>query len=63
MDNALDKFKQRKDDLRDWIKADTRHSDQKHLDDGTAERLYWHTGYVSALSDVLEFLGYNKEQQ
>ena len=26
---------------------------QKHLDEGSAERAYWHAGYASALTDIL----------
>jgi len=26
----------------------------KHLDDGSTERNYWHKGYASALRDVME---------
>ncbi len=28
-------------------------TEQKHLDEGTAERAYWHYGYLCALRDVL----------
>jgi hypothetical protein len=28
--------------------------DQKHLDEGSAERGYWHYGYLSALQDMLK---------
>lgn len=30
--------------------------EQKHLDEGTRERFYWHYGYMVALRDVLRFL-------
>lgn len=29
---------------------------QKHLEEGTAERAYWHFGYVSAVQDFLRLL-------
>jgi len=29
---------------------------QRHLDEGTTERTYWHYGYASALKDVLGIL-------
>jgi hypothetical protein len=29
-------------------------SEAKHLDRGTAERYYWHSGYTSALNDILK---------
>lgn len=28
-------------------------SSQKHLDEGTMERAYWHYGYVCAIRDIL----------
>ena len=31
-------------------------AEQRHLDGGTAERLYWHLGYLSALNDISELL-------
>jgi len=30
---------------------------QKHLDDGSSERVYWHCGYVAALCDLQKLLG------
>jgi hypothetical protein len=30
--------------------------DQEHLDKETAERAYWHYGYVAALNDVIKLL-------
>ena len=62
MANALDKFRERRDDLKVWCKQDIRAADHKHLDEGTSERLYWHMGYASALADVLTFLGDGKTQ-
>jgi hypothetical protein len=29
---------------------------QKHLDEGSAERAYWHAGYASALADILNLV-------
>lgn len=31
--------------------------EQKHLDERTTERYYWHYGYLVALRDMLRFLG------
>jgi hypothetical protein len=28
----------------------------KHLDEGSAERAYWHAGYASALADILNLI-------
>lgn len=30
--------------------------EQKHLDEGSVERTYWHYGYMVALRDVLKLL-------
>ena len=30
--------------------------EQRHLDEGSAERAYWHYGYLSALQDVLKLM-------
>ena len=30
--------------------------DQRHLDEGTTERAYWHYGYLVALADVVRLL-------
>lgn len=27
-----------------------------HLNEGSAERIYWHSGYMTALCDILQFL-------
>ena len=45
-------------DLRDWLEKNAPESliEQKHLDEGTRERVYWHYGYMVAVRDVLKFL-------
>jgi hypothetical protein len=45
-------------DLSDWLRQNGGNfaADQKHLDEGTQERVYWHYGYMVALKDVLRFL-------
>jgi len=46
----------------DYIEAWLRHEapwvadEQRHLDDGTPERAYWHYSYLVALCDVLRAL-------
>ena len=35
--------------------------EQKHFDEGTAERAYWHYGYMAALKDMLKMLGATHE--
>jgi len=29
---------------------------QRHLDEGSSERAYWHAGYASALADILSLI-------
>ncbi len=31
-------------------------TEQKHLDEGSAERAYWHYGYLSALRDIIKLM-------
>lgn len=42
----------------DWLTANAPHvgQEQKHLDEGSAERAYWHYGYLVALRDVRKML-------
>lgn len=46
----------RADGLEKWLRenAPTCSEEQKHLDQGSAERAYWHHGYLSALRDILK---------
>jgi len=51
-------LEKRAKDLQDWLEKNAPDSltDQKHLDEGTQERVYWHYGYMVALRDALKFL-------
>jgi hypothetical protein len=44
--------------LRQWLRenAPSCIQEQKHLDEGSAERAYWHYGYLSALQDILKLM-------
>jgi hypothetical protein len=48
----------RRNGIREWLDdvAPYAAHDQKHLDENTPERAYWHYGYQSALADVIEML-------
>jgi len=51
-------FQRRADEIQDWL---TEHApdiktEQRHLDERTPERAYWHYGYAAALQDVLRLL-------
>jgi hypothetical protein len=45
----------RSNSLRCWLRenAPACADEHKHLDEGSAERAYWHYGYLSALQDIL----------
>jgi hypothetical protein len=45
----------RHDEISKWLGDNAPYvvADQKHLDENTPERAYWHYGYKAALSDVL----------
>jgi hypothetical protein len=51
-------LKNRANGLRDWLteNAPECFTEQKHLDEGTQERVYWHYGYMVALRDALRFM-------
>ncbi len=48
----------RAEELQRWIKENAAEcfTEQKHLDEGSAERAYWHHGYLSALRDMLKLM-------
>ena len=49
----------RLDDIRKFLHQASQQlllAKQAHLDEGTAERAYWHAGYASALQDLLLLL-------
>ena len=58
----ISEIQKRADDLREWLQknAPAALTEQKHLDDGTQERVYWHYGYMVALRDVLRFFTESK---
>lgn len=49
---------QRERSLSEWLKRNHPEvvADQKHLDEGSVERAYWHYGYMVALRDVMRLL-------
>jgi hypothetical protein len=44
--------------IREWMDQEAPYvaSDQRHMDEHTPERAYWHYGYQAALSDVLALM-------
>jgi hypothetical protein len=53
-----DAIQKRHDDMQEWLNENHRavFNDQKHLDEGTPERAYWHYGYMVALRDILKLM-------
>jgi hypothetical protein len=63
--HRIDGVEERLDDLvaqhaalRRWLaeNAPAMVEEQRHLEEGSAERAYWHYGYMMALQDVLRLL-------
>jgi hypothetical protein len=51
-------LEQRADDLQEWLKKNAPgvFAEQKHLDEGSPERAYWHYGYLVAVRDIYRLL-------
>jgi len=51
----VDKVRERLAGIEIWLTENAPYilADQKHLDENTLERAYWHYGYMVALRDVL----------
>ncbi len=43
--------------IREWLKKEAPECfvEQKHTEEGTQERVYWHHGYMMGLRDALRF--------
>ena len=56
--DVLEQIQQRIDGQRKWLleTAPECVTEQKHLNEGSQERVYWHYGYQVALADVLKLL-------
>ena len=50
-----ERVQQRIDNLTEWLRDNSPFCvvDQKHLDEHTPERAYWHYGYLAALRDIV----------
>ena len=55
----LDDLQRRASKIEEWLTVNAPHcvSEQRHLDEGSPERAYWHYGYLMALRDVRVALG------
>jgi hypothetical protein len=58
VDGAIKKLEDRRDGIRQWLgdNAPFCAADQRHLDENTPERAYWHYGYQAALDDAVRLL-------
>lgn len=60
METSVDEvLKSRLDGIMKWLEENQSEcrTEQRHLDEGTQERAYWHYGYAVAIRDVLALLG------
>lgn len=56
--NVPPEFQRRADGIKKWLDDNAPYvwADQKHLEEHSPERAYWHYGYRAALVDVLKKL-------
>jgi hypothetical protein len=56
-EEIVEKIVERLEGMKKFV-AENRESlrEQKHLDEGSPERAYWHAGYASALTDILNLV-------
>lgn len=56
--NTETKLRARAAELERWIRDEAPYAsaDQRHLDEHTPERAYWHLGYLAALRDVISLM-------
>jgi hypothetical protein len=54
----LGPLEKRAEGIRDWLAKNGRgcFEEQKHTRADTQEKIYWHYGYMAALTDVLRYL-------
>lgn len=57
--HLFDLLEARRANLAEWLESNAPECEvaQRHLDEGTEERMYWHFGYLTAIKDVLALLG------
>jgi hypothetical protein len=56
--DPLEAIERRITNMSEWLRENSPYCfhDQKHLDEDTVERTYWHYGYLVALKDVRRLL-------
>lgn len=52
---VMERFEERMKTHRAWLKENhpETFTEQKHTEEGTPERAYWHHGYMMAIRDIL----------
>ena len=52
-------------ELRHWLDEHAPHADreQRHLEEGTNERAYWHYGYFVAVRDICALIDLDEKRQ
>jgi hypothetical protein len=64
LSDVADALQKRADTIDAWL-SETGSSckvDQRHCEEGTVERAYWHYGYMVALRDALDLLRRNSQR-
>ena len=58
IDLVVERLRLRADGIEDWLQELKSRCkiEQKHLDEGTPERVYWHYGYMVAFKDLMDLL-------
>ncbi len=53
----ISQIEERINGIREWLKKEAPECfiEQKHAEEGTQERIYWHHGYMMGLRDALQF--------
>jgi hypothetical protein len=53
----ISQIEERINGLREWLKKEAPECfiEQKHAEEGSQERIYWHHGYMMGLRDALRF--------
>ena len=56
--DIAERLQHRAEGIDDWLReiGSSCKTEQKHCEEGTVERVYWHYGYAVAVKDVLNLL-------
>lgn len=64
LSDVADSLQKRADAIDAWLSeiGSSCKVDQRHCEEGTVERAYWHYGYMVALRDALDLLRRNSQR-